>query len=173
MSKILVTFYSRTGNTKQVAEAIYDALEGEKSIEPIGQHADRETDEFSLVFVGFPVHSHSVPYAVGEFLKSIPEGKKIAFFSTHGSLSGSRLSREALENATVLAAKAHVLGTFSCRGRVSHQALEVLMKSPEHRAWTGMAASAATHPDASDLEDARNFAAWVLTLAHAKRHPSG
>ena len=165
MSRILVTYYSRTGNTKQVAEAIYDALDGEKSIEPIGQHADRETDEFNLVFAGFPVHSHSVPYAVEEFLKSIPEGKKIAFFSTHGSLTGSRLSREALENATVLCARAHVLGTFSCRGRVSPQALDVLMRSPEHRAWAGMAASAATHPDESDLEDARNFAAWVLTLA--------
>ncbi len=165
MSKILVTYYSRTGNTKQVAEAIYDALEGEKSIKPIQELADREIDAFSLVFAGFPVHSHSVPYAVEEFLKSIPEGKKIAFFSTHGSLTGSRLSREALENATVLSARAHMLGTFSCRGRVSPQALEVLMKSPEHRAWAEMAASAATHPDASDLADARDFAAWILTLA--------
>ena len=165
MSKILVTYYSRTGNTKQVAEAIFDALEGEKSIKPIQELADREIDAYSLVFSGFPVHSHSVPYAVEEFLKSIPEGKKIAFFSTHGSLTGSRLSREALENATVLSARAHILGTFSCRGRVSPQALDVLMRSPEHRAWAEMAASAATNPDASDLADARGFAAWILTLA--------
>jgi len=101
-----------------------------------------------------------------------PEGKKIAFFSTHGSLTGSRLSREALENATVLSAKAHVLGTFSCRGKVSHQALDILMKSPEHEAWAMMAASAATHPDASDLEDARNFAAWIQTIAASKRRPA-
>jgi len=32
------------------------------------------------------------------------------------------------------------------------------MQSPEHEAWADMAASAATHPDASDLEDARSFA---------------
>ena len=172
MSKILVTYYSLTGNTKSVAEAIYEAVEGEKRIKPLQELSHGEIEAFSLVFAGFPVHSHSVPHAVLEFLKTIPEGKKIAFFSTHGSLTGSRLSREALENATVLASKAHVLGTFSCRGRVSHQALELLMKSPEHKAWTEMAASAARHPNESDLEDARSFAAWIQTIAASKRRPS-
>ena len=57
------------------------------------------------------------------------------------------------------------VGTFSCRGKVSMKALEVLMQSPEHEAWADMAASAATHPDESDLADARSFARWVRTLA--------
>jgi flavodoxin len=165
MSKILVTYYSRTGNTKSVANAIFEAVEGDKSLRPIEELAAGEIGMYGLIFAGFPVHSHSIPFAVEEFLKTIPQGKKVAFFSTHGSLTGSRLSREALESATVLAATARVLGTFSCRGKVSPQALDVLMRSPEHKAWTEMAASAATHPDASDLEDAQNFAGWILTLA--------
>ncbi|MCK7511870.1 MAG: HAMP domain-containing protein [Desulfobacterales bacterium] len=57
-----------------------------------------------------------------------------------------------------------LVGTFSCRGKVSMKALEVLMQSPEHEAWADMAASAATHPDESDLEDARAFARWIATL---------
>ena len=61
-------------------------------------------------------------------------------------------------------AKAKLVGTFSCRGKVSMKALEVLMQSPEHEAWADMAASAATHPDTSDLEDARAFARWIATL---------
>ncbi|RPI99763.1 MAG: hypothetical protein EHM31_09535, partial [Candidatus Aminicenantes bacterium] len=56
------------------------------------------------------------------------------------------------------------VGTFSCRGKVSMKALEILMQSPEHEAWADMAATAATHPDASDLEDARAFARWIMTL---------
>jgi flavodoxin len=158
----LVTYLSITGNTKQVAEAIYETLEGNIEIRRIDECS--ELDEYNLVFVGFPVHSHSVPYKVESFLKNIEQGKKIALFSTHGSLTGSQLSKEALEYAMVLSSKAKVLGSFSCRGKVSPQALEVLMKSPEHKAWAEMAASARNHPDQNDLEDARAFARWVLTL---------
>jgi hypothetical protein len=79
-------------------------------------------------------------------------------------VTGSSLSREAIEHATVLASKAKIIGTFSCRGKVSVEALGVLMKSPEHEAWADMAASAATHPDEHDLAEARAFAKWVATL---------
>jgi flavodoxin len=162
MAKTLVTYFSRTGNTKLVAEAIFGALAGDKAILPMDQVGDLAPCE--LVFIGFPVHSHSVPYPVELFLKSIPEGKKVALFSTHGSFTGSHLSQQALEYASVLIGKAQLLGTFSCRGKVSVRAREVLAQSPEHEAWADMAASAATHPDASDLEDARAFARWIVTL---------
>jgi flavodoxin len=163
MSKILVTYISWTGNTKKVAEAILDALEGEKTIKTLDE--TQKLDEYELIFIGFPVHSHSVPFKIEELIKSIPPGKKIALFSTHGSLTGSRLSREALEHATILASNSKLLGTFTCRGKVSLQAMEVLSKSPEHKAWVEMAASAQTHPDENDLEDARSFAKWIMTLS--------
>lgn len=162
MAKTLVTYFSRTGNTQLVAEAIFGALTGDKTLKPIADAGDLAP--YQLIVVGFPVQAHSVPYPVEVFLKSIPEGKKVALFSTHGSVTGGRLSREALEYASVLVAKARLIGTFSCRGKVSMKALEVLMQSPEHEAWADMAASAATHPDESDLEDARAFARWIATL---------
>jgi len=163
MAKTLVTYFSRTGNTQLVAEAIFGAVTGEKTIKPVAEAGD--LTPYGLIFVGFPVQTHSVPYPVEIFLKSIPEGKKIALFSTHGSVTGSSLSREALEYASILVAKAKLFGTFSCRGKVSMKALDVLMQSPEHEAWADMAASAATHPDESDLADARSFARWIQTLA--------
>jgi flavodoxin len=160
--KTLVTYFSLTGNTKNIAEAVYETLEGDKEIKKVDESL--ELDEYSLVFIGFPVHAHSVPFKVENFLKNIPQGKKIALFSTHGSLAGNHLSREALEYANVLASKAKVLGSFSCRGKVSPEALEILMKSPEHTTWAEMAASARNHPDQNDREDARAFARWILTL---------
>lgn len=162
MAKTLVTYFSRTGNTRLVAEAIFDALPGDKEIRPIAEAGD--IAPYGLLFAGFPVQTHSVPYPVEVFLKTVPEGRKVALFSTHGSVTGSRLSREALEYASVLVARAKLVGTYSCRGKVSMKALEVLMQSPEHEAWAEMAASAATHPDAGDLEDARSFARWIATL---------
>jgi len=163
MPKTLVTYFSQTSNTKKIAEAIFSALEGEKDILSIDEI--QQLDEYNLIFIGFPVHSHSVPVKIQNFIKNITKNKKIAFFSTHGSLTGSRLSREALEHAVVLSSKAKILGTFSCRGRVSLKALEVFRKSPEHEAWADMAASAATHPDEGDLEDAKAFAKWIKILS--------
>jgi flavodoxin len=161
MAKVLVTYFSRTGNTKKIAEAIHGALDGNPDMLPMDKVKDLAP--YGLVFIGFPVQSHSVPYKVEEFLKSVPAGKKIALFSTHGSLPGMRLSGEAIEYASVLVSKAKLLGTFSCRGKVSMQALEVLSKSPEHEAWADMAATANTHPDEHDVADARAFATWIAT----------
>ena len=163
MHKTLVTYFSRTGNTKKVAEAIFVGLDGDKDLEPMEEA--HLLDGYSLVFIGFPVHSHSVPYKVEEFLKTIPAGKKIALFCTHGALPGHRLSREAIEYAVVLAAKAKVLGTFAVRGRLSMQALDALGRSPEHQEWTDMAASANTHPNETDLAEAKAFARRIRTLS--------
>ena len=59
-----------------------------------------------------------------------------------------------------MASGTRILGTFSCRGKVSEQALEILSRSPEHELWTEMAVTARNHPDRHDLEDARAFARW-------------
>ena len=167
MRKSLVTYFSLTGNTKKIAEAIYHTLEEEKAIKPLDEAEDLK--EYNIIFIGFPVHSHGVPYKVEQFLKNIPSGKKIALFSTHGSHTGSRLSRAAAEHAVVLADKGKILGTFSCRGKVSAEALEKLKKSPEHQLWTEMAASAHTHPDKDDIADAQSFARWIMAL-HSQEH---
>ena len=165
MENTLVTYFTQTGNTKKVAEAIYESIEGDKQIMPISDIQKEGIEDYDLIFIGFPVHSHGVPFAMESFIKKIPPDKKIAFFSTHGSLTGGRLSREAIEHATVLASRTRLLGTFSCRGKVSLSALEILKKSPEHSAWADMAASAGTHPDEDDLKEAASFAKWIITLA--------
>jgi len=163
MHKILVAYFSRTGNTQKVAEAIFAALDGDKTLKRLDEV--QSLDSYDLIYVGFPVQSHSVPYKVEVFLKNIPAGKKIALFCTHGSLPGHRLSREALEHAVVLASKARILGTYACRGKVSLDALEALSKSPEHLEWAEMAASAAGHPNEIDLAEAKVFARQIKTIA--------
>jgi flavodoxin len=166
MPNTLVAYYSVTGNTRKIAEAIFEALPPPKAIHPMAEVGSM--DEYDLIFAGFPIQSHSVPYKAERFLQSIPKGKKMALFSTHGSLTGSRLSREAIEHAVVVSSQARLISTFSSRGRVSPQALEVLSRSPEHEAWADMAASASTHPNEHDLAEARAFARWVITLSRQR-----
>jgi flavodoxin len=159
--KILVTYFTKSGNTEKVAQAIYQAIGAKKEIVPLKEA--KNLDAYDIIFCGFPVQSHSVPVPVQNFIKSIPPGKKLALFVTHGSLRGGKLAVTAIEHAISLASKLKLLGTFGCRGKVDPKLIESLLKQPEHRVWAETAKSAASHPDESDLEDARQFAKKTLT----------
>jgi flavodoxin len=158
--KALVTYYSETGNTKKVAEAIFEAIHIEKDLKKVQDV--KSIDGLDVIFYGFPVTAHSVPAKATGFITSLPAGQKIAFFSTHGSQKGGPLPKQAMEHALGLAAKLKVLGHFGCRGEVSQQILDMLMKSPAHQAWAEEARGAIGHPDKNDLADAKTFAAEIL-----------
>ena len=114
--KALVAYYSESGNTEKLAKAIYGGINvPKKEIMPISEAISKDYD---VIFVGFPVQASSVPAKVENFIKSVPEGKKLAFFVTHGSLRGGQLAISALHYAFSLALKVTVLGTFGCRGQV-------------------------------------------------------
>jgi len=164
--KVLVTYYSETGNTEKVARAIYEGIQkAEKDISPIQETSHVEA--YDLIFCGFPVHASSVPHNVETFLKSIPQGKQVAIFATHGSLRMGQLATAAFDYAASLLSKAKAIGTFGCRGKVKTDLLEVLAKKPEHRAWAEEARGAFAHPDEADLEDAKEFAKKMMKKAFA------
>ena len=161
--KALVAFYSESGNTEKLAKSIYDGINVPgKEIMPISEANALDND---VIFVGFPVQASSVPAKVEEFIKSVPEGKKLAYFVTHGSLRGGQLAISALYYAFSLALKVTVLGTFGCRGQVKPSLIDALLKNPEHKAWAMEAQSAAGHPDKSDLEDGKEFANLMIAKA--------
>jgi flavodoxin len=159
----LVTYYTRTGNTEKLARAIYEVIETDKGIMPMEEL--RSPGDYDVIFCGFPVQSHSVPVPVQTFIKSLPAGKKLAFFITHGSLRGGQLATTAIEHAVSLAPHSKVLGTFGCRGKVEPKIIEQLMKEPEHKKWAKEALSASSHPDQADLDDGKDFARKMMAKA--------
>lgn len=161
--KTLVAYFSQTGNTEKLARSIYDEIHTEKDIKPLQEAGD--VAQYDVIFCGFPVQSHSVPPAAAQFIKNIPEGKRLAIFSTHGSLRGGQLAVTALEQAVSLAKHVKILGTFGCRGKVSQKLLDALMNKPEHKAWAAEAQGASRHPDQADLEDGKAFAREAMSRA--------
>ena len=161
--KALVAYYSESGNTEKLAKAIYEGIT--VSGKEIGKLSDVNASDCDVIFVGFPVQASSVPGKVEKFIKSIPEGKIIAFFVTHGSLRGGQLAISALYYAFSLALKMTVIGTFGCRGEVNPGIIDALLKKPEHRAWAMEAQSAVGHPDDADLEDGKEFANLMIAKA--------
>ncbi len=160
--KVLVTYFTKSGNTEKLAKAIYDGVERQvpKDILPLKEV--QNVDGYDLIFCGFPVHSSSIPVLVEKFIKNIPESKKIAFFATHGSLRGGPLAITAFHYAISIALKLKVVGTFGCRGAVDPQIIDSLIQNPEHRWWAIEAQSATGHPDAAELDDAKEFAGSML-----------
>ncbi len=165
--KVLVAYYSDTGNTQKVADAVYDAIgESEKEI-CLAKEASNLSD-YDLLFCGFPVQSMGLPAKMEDFVKGIPEGKNVAFFATHGSLRGGALAITAFYAALSLSKNLKVMGTFGCRGVVKEAIVDASLKKAEHRGWALEAQSAVGHPDEADLEDAKAFAAAMVTKARAK-----
>jgi flavodoxin I len=161
--KALVTYYSETGNTEKIARAIYDTIHFEKELKPVQEVQNAEG--FDIIFCGFPVIAHSVPGKAASFLKGLPEGQKVAFFSTHGSLRGGQLPKQAYEHAVGLASKAKILGHFGCRGQVKQKVIDELIKKIEHQAWAEEAQGAIDHPNEHDLADAKKFATETIAKA--------
>jgi flavodoxin len=158
--KVLVTYYSLTGNTEKLARSIYEAIHMEKELRPIQEVTSVEG--YDLIFVGFPVHAHRVPAKALPFFKNLPVGQNIALFCTHGSLRGGRLPKQALEHAIGIATRAKILGTFGVRGKVDVPIIDALIKQAEHRAWAEEAQGASGHPTESDLADGKAFAREIL-----------
>jgi flavodoxin len=165
--KALVTYYSETGNTEKLARGIFEGIEhAEKEFLPVQEVEG--VGNYDLIFCGFPVQAHGVPRKMEEFMKGIPEGKKVAIFATHGSLRGGQLAVTAFDHAMTLVSETKILGTFGCRGRVKSSLIDALMKKPEHRAWAQEAQSALMHPDEADLEDGKDFARRIVTKARSQ-----
>jgi flavodoxin len=162
--KALVVYYSQTGNTEKVARAIFEAINVDKEILPYDQV--KNLQGYDIIFVGFPVMVHSVPAKMQPLIKNLPAGQKVAFFSTHGSLRGGQLPRQAFEDAAGLAVGEKVLGLFGCRGKVNPKIIEALMNQPANRAWAEEAQDADGHPDAADLADAKKFAEAMIDKAY-------
>lgn len=109
-AKILVVFFSKTGNTKQVAESIREnfncdieeirekanrrgifktIVEIKKAIlgnETIICNTQKDPSEYDVVIIGTPVWaSHITPAVRTYVVKNKDKIKCIAFFSTHGT----------------------------------------------------------------------------------------
>jgi len=158
--KVLVTYYSQTGNTEKLARAIFDAVHFEKELLRIQDV--KSSEGYDIIFVGFPVQAHSVPAAVQPFFKSLPDKQPIALFCTHGSNRGGQLPKQAIEHAIGLAARAKVLGTLGVRGKVNPKVIDALRQTIQHQAWAEEAQGAIDHPDDADMADGKAFARSML-----------
>lgn len=170
--KSLVVYSSRTGNTQQVARAIYDALPAPKEIFSAKEAPDPAAYDF--LALGFWVDKGMPNAASAKYMQTVT-GKKIGLFGTLGAYPDSDHAQKCMKKARALVQGNDILGAFLCQGKVDPaliKMMETKMKNDPHHTMTperrARLKEAANHPDEKDLADARTLFAELAQIAAQK-----
>jgi len=153
---------SKTGNTKKVAQAIYETLDCEKEMLPIDQVASIEG--YDLSFLGFPIQKMGPdPKAVRFLHKHCQPGRDVALFITHAAPEDEQILGGWLAKFRDAAANANIVGMFDCQGQLAAGVKFVMSIVPD-RELRAMAKrdNSQGQPDATRLARARAFARETL-----------
>lgn len=160
--KTLIAYVSVTGNTKKVAEAIYEVIEGEKEIKPLGEV--KSLEGYDLAFIGTPIHVYGPSKDAKEFLEEHCNGRSIALFITHASPEESESLHEWLGKCKEAAARANLLGLFNCQGELAKDIADMMLSSndPNMVAWAKDRDSTLGQPDTARLDRVRAYAKEIM-----------
>ncbi len=158
----LVAYMSQSGNTKKVANAIYETIEENKEIKELKEV--ESLDGYDLAFIGFPIHAFGPAQQGKDFLVNHGAGKKLAVFITHAADEEQELTATWVNACLEAAAEADVLGTFHCQGELAEAIAEMLKKSddPQMQEFGNQRDSTIGQPDASRIEKAKAFAKEIM-----------
>ena len=162
MGKWAVIYSSVTGNTKKVAEAIAAQVE-EADVFRV-QEAPTDLSAYEVVCIGYWLRLGGPDPLTLKYLPQV-HGAQVCFFQTHGTDPHSKHAITSFARAAyALGDGCEILGTFGCRGAIN-EALKEKRKNAGPDDPHGGAkslkrwAEAAGHPNAGDLQAARDFAA--------------
>ena len=166
--RTLVDYSSLTGNTKAVAEKIFDIIEGDKEIVSINDIKNVDTDNFQKIIIGFWVDKGTADKRTRDFIKTL-SNKKITFLGTLGADPESQHGNDVRERVSKLCSEKNtLLGGFLCRGKIDPKLVEKMGKfplklvhplTPERLARIEAAKS---HPNEKDFEEAQEYFKTIL-----------
>ena len=149
--KNLVVYSSRTGNTRKLAEALYEHIPGEKELKPVSEAPDPEGHTF--IAAGFRIENGEPDREMQEYLKKIVDDCQVFLFATHASRPGSELVKNAMNTARHLARRGRIVGEFDCLGEVPEDKLTEARQQEPVPEWVKDAEKAKGHPDQEDIRE--------------------
>ena len=178
--KTLVAYFTQTGNTKLIAEAIHEVLstQGEANIHPVRRVDIESLNEYDLIFVGAPCHDSDLAPPVKGFLEKLPDSPKfklIGFFTHSTNVpDGTERNQELYDKWAGLCIptfenackdkNVELLGSFHCQGRAS-EPIEGFIRQQiitDDDEWAVYLPELRKHPDVNDIENAKKFALEIL-----------
>ncbi|MCM2287268.1 MAG: flavodoxin [Desulfobacula sp.] len=169
--KVLVTYFSRSGNTEKIAKAIYKeaALANKAGLKKLEDVTPEDMAGYDFIFLGSPLHSGSLAAPVKECLGRIQScsGQKMAAFITHFAPAYPEQDMDGFTEPIKTACKANGIeycGCFDCQGFLTeslHEAVQKKMNLTDGQ-WADMVKQMTGRPNPEDEEKAVAFAKKVL-----------
>ncbi|TFF88361.1 MAG: hypothetical protein EU548_08970 [Promethearchaeota archaeon] len=167
--KFLIIYFSQTGNTKKIGEAIRDALGKEDvTLKAIEDLKPEKLSNFDVVFLGSGIYASRVSFKLIELLKNANQiPKKFVYFCTHASLE---LYQKPFNKVDRILKKhnSEVLGSFDCVGEnlgiPEKKQKEMLDNLPPEEREKALKAREMIkgHPNKEDLQNVQQFVANIL-----------
>jgi flavodoxin len=162
--KVLVTYRTRTGNTKKIAEAIYSEITVDKEIKPWSEV--ESLDGYNFSFVGYPIERMGPVEKDIDWLTTFVNGNKIALFVTHGAPENAPYLPPWLEKCKKAAidAGAELIGFFNAQGELSKKTADSMAKSgrPDLEKFAQYRHMTVGQPDETRIEAARAFSREIM-----------
>lgn len=179
--KVLVTYYSETGNTEKIAKAIYEeaSKEHEAHLKKVKDVNAEAFDDYDLIFLGSACHSSDLAAPVKKLLKGLPESPKfkLAGFFTHsvwnpeqneqGQAIFDEWASKCINSFERISKEKQIdfKGYYHCQGspkfRIRLFIRSTIIKSRSE--WKEYIQEARKHPTQKDLEKASEFARKIMS----------
>ncbi|MHA1669352.1 MAG: flavodoxin family protein [Promethearchaeota archaeon] len=164
MMKIMVCYFSNTGNTEKVAKSIAEGLEGEDvELLKIEDADPSSLKNYDLVVLGSGIYAGKLHKKVTDFMKNVSEyPPKFAFFNTHQSPSAYQKAFKRISKA-IEETNSRIIGVFDCVGEnlgiPKETTLKMLEKLPpeEKKKQEEYMKKTIGRPNTQDLLDAKAF----------------
>jgi flavodoxin len=166
--RALVAYLSKTGNTKKVAEAIFEEISGEKEMKRIEEV--ESVEGYDVAFLGFPIHAAGPDKKEQALLKKhCIKGRNVALFITHMAPEEDPDLPAWLGKFGQAASGANIVGVFDCQGQVARSLKLFMSIAPDAkvRSWARQDNSKG-QPDKARLDRARAFSRDVMKRLQAK-----
>lgn len=123
--KGLIIYSSKTGNTKRMAEKIYEVLKVEHQMTIKDIRDAPQVEQFDFILLGAWIDRGTLETKTLKFLKTI-ENKKLGLFATLGAMPDSEHGRKVIKNLEDLLKDRDSLGQYICPGLVDPKMIEKL-----------------------------------------------
>ena len=170
--KVLVTYFSQSGNTEKIAKAIYEEASqaNEAVVKKLEDITPEEVAGYDFIFIGSPLHSGSLAAPVKECLGLIKasSGQKMAGFITHFAPAYPEQDMEGFAAPIKAACKEKGIeykGCFDCQGALAesmHAAVQKKLNLNDEQ-WAGVVKQMTGRPDEKDVANAKACAKEVLS----------
>lgn len=164
--KVLVTYYSQSGNTEKIAKAIYEEAStvSDADLKKLEELTPEMVAEYDCIFMGSPLHSGNLATPVKECLSvlKVTTGQQMAGFITHMAPAYPEQDMDAFAEPMKSACNEKGIefkGCFDCQGFLAEAMHGPVQKklNMNDKQWAEMVKGMTGRPNQEDVDNAKAF----------------